>query len=119
MNNLLKSLTLGISLMGCLPSIYADNVYLHSGNSIVDWKVKPQAELMQQNQDFLKVGYNASSWVDEVVPSTVFNSYIIGGLEKSPNLSNNIHHVELSKYNRSFWNRTELSVFKDFDRLSG
>jgi hypothetical protein len=116
MNNIFKSFALGLSFMGCFPAIYADNVYLHSDNPIVNWKVKPQDELNIQNPDFLKTGYNTSSWIDAIVPGTVFNSYVVAGQEKDPNFGNNIQQVNKEKYDRSFWYRTEFSIPEDFDK---
>lgn len=111
-----KSFVFALSLMYGIPAVYADNVYLHSDNPIVHWKVMPQDELSKQSTDFLMTEYNASSWVEAVVPGTVFNSYVVAGLEKDPNFGNNIHQVNRSKYDRSFWYRTEFSVPENFDK---
>ena len=111
---------IGLTLIGSLlfTSVDAKDIYLHSGESIVAWKLKPQAEVSDQSA-MLNAGYNASSWVDAVVPGTAFTSYVNAGLEQDPNFGNNIHQVDRAKYDRSFWYRTEFSVPSDFsnDRI--
>lgn len=96
-------------------SVFAKNIYLHSGESIVSWKLKPQAEVTDFTA-ILTSGYNASSWVDAVVPGTAFTAYVNAGLEKDPNFGDNIHKVDRAKYDRSFWYRTEFNVPSDFTK---
>ena len=98
-----------------IPSVATNPVYLHSGESVVVWKVKPQAEIPDMAA-IMKPGYNASGWVDAVVPGTVFNSYVTAGLEKDPNFGDNIHQVNRAKYDRSFWYRTEFQVPASFTK---
>ncbi len=96
-------------------SLFAKNIYLHSEESIVSWKLKPQSEVT----DFTAIltnGYNASSWVDAVVPGTAFTAYVNAGLEKDPNFGDNIHKVDRAKYDRSFWYRTEFNIPVDFTK---
>jgi|GEM_PF-59387 len=80
-------------------SVFAqsDMQYLNSSEKQV-WKVRPQS------------GDNADSWVTAVVPGTVFASYVAAGLEKDPNFGDNIYKVDRTKYDRSFWYRTEFVV---------
>lgn len=110
----IKRLIAGLVLAGCFQLMQANPVYLHSDNPQLKWKLKPQAEV--EMTSLLKPGYNASAWVDAVVPGTAFNSYVVAGLEKDPNFGNNIHQVDRSKYDRSFWYRTEFTVPADFNR---
>lgn len=113
-----KSLMAGLALAGSLlvSPLQAAPVYLHSGESIVSWKLKPQAEVGTGVPALLRADYDASSWVDAVVPGTAFNAYVMAGLEKDPNFGDNIHNVDRAKYDRSFWYRTEFRVPADFDK---
>lgn len=95
--------------------VAAKSVYLHSDQSIVSWKVTPQANVNDQAA-MMKAGYNASAWVDAVVPGTTFTAYVNAGLEKDPNFGNNIHQVDRAKYDRPFWYRTEFTIPADFDQ---
>ncbi|URM36136.1 hypothetical protein [Flavobacterium anhuiense] len=56
--------------------------------------------------------YADSDWVKAVVPGTIFNSYVVSGLEKDPNFGDNIYQVDKSKYDRSFWYRSEFAIRK-------
>lgn len=113
-----KWLGTGLALIGSLlaSSLQAGPVYLHSGESIVSWKLKPEAEVGTTVPALLKAGYDASSWVNAVVPGTAFVSYVEAGLEKDPNFGDNIQKVDRAKYDRSFWYRTEFKVPADFDK---
>lgn len=113
-----KSLGIGLAMVGSLlvSSLQAIPVYLHSGESIVSWKLKPEAEVGTNVPALLNAGYDASTWVDAVVPGTAFTSYVAAGLEKDPNFGDNIHNVDRAKYDRSFWYRTEFKVPADFDK---
>lgn len=70
-----------------------------------EWKVRAMAEV---SGDISKA--NTASWVTAIVPGTVFSSYVAGGLEKDPNFADNIYKVDRTKYDRSFWYRTEFSI---------
>ena len=48
------------------------------------------------------------------VPGTVFVSYVLAGKEKDPNYADNIYKVDLKKYDRNFWYRTDFTVPVDF-----
>lgn len=106
---LLLASTLGFSAQ-------AQQVFLHSGEPVVDWKLKPQAEVKGDANTLCNAGYNVSSWVDAVVPGTAFTAYVNAGLEKDPNFGDNIHKVDRAKYDGSFWYRTEFKVPADFDK---
>lgn len=111
---IIRKLIAGLALIGCLQFVQANPVYLHSDNPQLKWKLKPQAEV--EMTSMLKPGYNTTEWVDAVVPGTAFNSYVVAGLEKDPNFGDNIHQVDRSKYDRSFWYRTEFTVPTDFKK---
>lgn len=110
----IKKLIAGFLLAGCFLPVQANPVYLHSDNPQLKWKLKPQSDA--DKDALLKNGYDATAWVDAVVPGTAFNSYVVAGLEKDPNFGDNIHQVDRSKYDRSFWYRTEFTVPADFNR---
>lgn len=112
--NIIRKLIAAFALVGCLQFMQANPVYLHSDNPQLKWKLKPQAEV--EMTSMLKPGYSATEWVDAVVPGTVFNSYVVAGLEKDPNFGDNIHRVDRSKYDRSYWYRTEFAVPTDFKK---
>lgn len=97
------------------PSLAAKSVYLHSGESSLVWKVKPQVEVKDVSS-MMKVGYQTVDWVEAVVPGTVFTAYVEAGIEKDPNFGDNIHKVDRSKYDQSFWYRTEFRVPDEFTR---
>ena len=101
--------------LGCIP-LQAENTYLHSGTPSVTWKVKPQAEVGNDVSRLSDPRYDMSSWVDAVVPGTVFNSYVVAGYEEDPNFGDNIHRVDRSKYDRSFWYRAEFTVPADYKK---
>ena len=113
MKNVKRILT-GLALVAFMQFAQANPVYLHSDNPQLKWKLKPQSEVDMASM--LTDEYNASAWVDAVVPGTAFNSYVVAGLEKDPNFGDNIQKVERSKYDRSFWYRTEFTVPTDFEK---
>lgn len=112
----LKHLCAGIFLAGLMQMVQAGPVYLHSDNPTLKWKLKPHSEVGTDVVPMMKSDYNASAWVDAVVPGTAFNSYVVAGLEKDPNFGDNIHKVDRAKYDRSFWYRTEFTVPADFTK---
>jgi len=112
----LKRVFAGLILAGFMQTMQAAPVYLHSDNPNLKWKLKPQSEVGGDVSSMLSPNYNASAWVDAVVPGTAFNSYVVAGLEKDPNFGNNIHQVDRKKYDRSFWYRTEFTVPTDFNK---
>lgn len=115
MKNWKKAFAL-LAVMACMQSMMAQVMYLHSDNPEIQWKLKHQ---MQVNQDVASLcdrRYDAAAWVDAVVPGTAFNSYVVAGLEKDPNFGDNIHKVNRSKYDYSFWYRTTFRIPEDFTK---
>ncbi|MFT0447572.1 hypothetical protein ACMSD2_20290 [Bacteroides thetaiotaomicron] len=55
-----KSLGIGLAMVGSLlvSSLQAGPVYLHSGESIVSWKLKPEAEVGTNVPALLNAGYD-------------------------------------------------------------
>jgi hypothetical protein len=87
---------------------------LGSSNSQI-WKILPQSEIANL-EDINKAGYNAQKWVKAIVPGTVFASYVAEGLEMNPNFGDNIYNVDRTKYDRSFWYRTEFNIPLTFSK---
>lgn len=108
--------SLWLALMGVLSLQAEQKVFLHSGENTCNWKLKPQAEVSADASALCRTDYDASQWVDAVVPGTAFNAYVTAGLEKDPNFGDNIQQVDRNKYDRSFWYRTEFDIPADFDR---
>ncbi len=86
---------------------------LNSGSSLINWQVKPQAEVTDSLQLFNK-NYSTTDWVTATVPGVVFNDYVNAGIEKEPNFGDNIHQVDKEKYDRNFWYRTTLKIPKEY-----
>ena len=86
--------------------------YLHSDTQ--SWIVVPESST--NITELSSCNFTHSEAVDAVVPGTVFTSYVNAGKEKDPNYGDNIHQVDRSKYDRSFWYRTEFTVPEDFDK---
>ncbi|WP_321335262.1 discoidin domain-containing protein [uncultured Bacteroides sp.] len=116
MKNRLKFFLTGLAAVSFIAVAHAQIVYLHSNNPNVHWKVKALAEVASNVSQLSQNDYNISSWVDAVVPGTVFNSYVVAGLEKDPNFGDNIYKVDRSKYDRSFWYRTTFKVPASYDK---
>lgn len=97
-------------------AIHAQNksYSLNSPDSNVVWKVKPQSEVGTDSLQLFRNNYPVKDWVDAIVPGTVFSSYVAAGLEKDPDFGDNIYQVDKSKYDRSFWYRTEFMVPASF-----
>lgn len=108
-----RHVALLIALNFCF-SMFSAPYYLHSDNGI-QWKVNPQEEV-GNTSGVIQTDYDDTRWVKAIVPGTVFASYVAAGLEQDPNFGDNIAHVDRSKYDRSFWYRTEFTVPQDFDK---
>ena len=74
------------------------------------WKVAPQAEVTATGEQISTRGFAAEAWQTAQVPGTVFDSYVLAGKEKDPNFGDNIYQVDLAKYDRNFWYRTDFDV---------
>ena len=99
-------LVLALLLMTpCLMSVANDHVSLNSTDG-TQWQVFPASTLRAVQVS--KVGYTPKSWVDGIVPGTVFAAYVAAGHEEDPSYGDNIYRVDETKYNRSFWYRTEF-----------
>lgn len=103
-----KALKIAFSLM-LLPggfTAYSATEYLHS--PATQWKICPADEV--RIDEITKNGYDATGWVDAVVPGTAFNSFVVAGMEKDPNFGDNIHCVDRKKYDRSMAYRTNFRI---------
>lgn len=105
-----------ICVAACTGASAQDIVYLGSANPQTSWKVKAQAEVGADSANIYKPGYDAGSWVKGVVPGTVFNAYVVAGLEKDPNFGDNIYKVDKAKYDRNFWYRTEFKIPENYTK---
>lgn len=81
----------------------------HSTN----WKIKSADSLGGDSIKMRIPGYNATSWLNAVVPGCIYASYVADSLqtgEKDPTYGDNLDHVDMSKYSGNFWYRTEFIV---------
>ena len=60
--------------------------------------------------------YTPADMVDGIVPGTVFSAYVAAGREENPDWGDNIYRVDESKYNHSFWYRTQFQRPSLIDR---
>ena len=74
------------------------------------WQLAPQAEVAETGQQISTPGYHVGVWLPTQVPGTVFGAYVRAGLEKEPTYADNIYKVDLKKYDRNFWYRTDFTV---------
>jgi hypothetical protein len=81
-----------------------------TGSAQLAWKVRPQSAVNDAVEKICRPDYDASNWVNAIVPGTVFASYVAAGLEKDPNFGDNIYKVDRSKYDRNFWYRAEFAT---------
>lgn len=88
---------------------YSATQYLHSPSTL--WKICPADEI--KIEEIVDNRYDATGWVDAIVPGTAFNSYVEAGMEKSPNFGDNIHNVDRKKYDRSMAYRTCFRIPKE------
>jgi hypothetical protein len=77
--------------------------------TVLKWKLYPQEENTYSLKQLSTPGLNINSWINAVVPGTVFYSYVKAGKESDPDYADNIYKVDKAKYNRPFWYRTEFS----------
>ena len=72
------------------------------------WKLAPQNDSVYAPSQVLKAGFNTNSWINAIVPGTVFYSYVAAGKESNPDFGENIYHADKAKYNKPYWYRTEF-----------
>lgn len=87
-------------------------ISLNSSNTAVHWKIKAAAEIVQE-QGIHDPAYNDNSWVNGVVPGTVFGAFVAAGLEKDPNFGDNIYKTDKAKYDRDFWYRATFTPIRN------
>jgi hypothetical protein len=73
------------------------------------WKLAPQNDVAYTADQVSTPGFKTTTWINAVVPGTVFYSYVSAGKEANPDYGENIYNVNKDKYNRPFWYRTEFS----------
>ncbi len=76
------------------------------------WQLCPQADVEGvSGAEISRPGYAMpSDAVAGVVPGCVFTSYVEAGREENPDVADNIHRVDETKYSRPFWYRTEFAT---------
>ena len=99
----------GAVLLPCGFAATAATQFLHTPDA--QWKLSPVEEI--NLSEIVTNGYDASGWVNAVVPGTAFTAYVAAGEEKDPNFGDNIHKVERRKYDRSMAYRTQFRVPDD------
>ncbi|MET0636902.1 MAG: discoidin domain-containing protein [Chitinophagaceae bacterium] len=93
------------------PSLFAQsNPFPLNSSKEQVWKVKAQSDVANRADEISTGSFQTENWVQAIVPGTVFASYVAAGLEKDPNLGDNIYKVDKSKYDRNFWYRTEFLI---------
>lgn len=108
-------MVLFLSAMSMAGLARADNYYLHSTLGNASWTVMP-ADAVGDVEQLFKPGFSCPDQIEAVVPGTVFTSYVAAGVEEDPNFGDNIHRVDRSKYDRSFWYRASFTVSADFHK---
>ena len=100
----------------CNMTFQATNAQENPARSLDEssWQIAPQAEVKESGEQLSKPDFEPSGWLPAQVPGTVFNSYVLAGKEKDPNFGDNIYKVDLKKYDRNFWYRTNFTVPADF-----
>ena len=74
------------------------------------WRIAPENDVKASGEQISKADFTPSDWVAAQVPGTVFGAYVLAGKEKDPNFGDNIYQVDLAKYDRNFWYRTDFEV---------
>ncbi len=83
---------------------------ISNSNPSTNWKLRAVADVPDSGTVISKQGYNATAWVNAIVPGTVIASYIAAGLEKEFTNADNAFTINKNTYNRNFWFRTEFTV---------
>lgn len=102
-----KNLLIAAALLLCSLPTTAQRVSFDSDSPAVGWQLRAEAEV-DDAAAMQRAGYNTSGWCKAVVPGAVFTSFVEAGVEPDPNFGDNAYKVDKSKYDRSFWYRTEF-----------
>ena len=76
------------------------------------WQLFSSAIAAAADIRIAKDTWQPESYINGIVPGTVFSAYVAAGEEDDPNFGDNIYRVNESKYNVAHWYRTS------FDRLA-
>lgn len=115
MKNSRLSLLYSLFVMTLAPlGVHAQTLSLNSDN--LQWEVIPVVDEATQLHALSQTGIKVTEAIPGVVPGTVFTAYVEAGLEEDPNFGDNIHRVDRSLYDRSFWYRTEFAIPQHFDK---
>lgn len=72
------------------------------------WKLQRASEVAGSGVDISSPGYDASSWMEAVVPGTVLYSYMAAGAVPDPGIADNNLQISESYFNSDFWYRWEV-----------
>ena len=101
-----RLLLLIVLLTGFVISTSANEVLSLNSYDGTKWQVFPAEGLMWGR--VVRADFQPADYVDGIVPGTVFSAYVAAGREEDPNWGDNIYQVDESKYNQTFWYRTEF-----------
>ncbi|MFD0763548.1 glycoside hydrolase family 2 TIM barrel-domain containing protein [Mucilaginibacter lutimaris] len=76
----------------------------------LNWKLFPQDDIRFKLKQIAAPGFKTNTWINAIVPGTVFYSYVKAGREKNPDYADNIYKVDKAKYNKPYWYRAEFSA---------
>ncbi|MGI4751448.1 MAG: glycoside hydrolase family 2 protein [Janthinobacterium lividum] len=82
----------------------------------LNWKLAAQNDVQAKADQISQPNFNSNSWINAVVPGTVFYSYVVAGKEQNPDYADNIYKVDKGKYNRAFWYRTTFTAKNIFSQ---
>ena len=90
----------------CVISTSANEVLSLNSYDGTHWQVFPAEGLMWGR--VVRADFQPEDYVEGIVPGTVFGTYVAAGREEDPNWGDNVYRVDESKYNQTFWYRTQF-----------
>ncbi len=107
----LRILATGMAVLAVGLSVQQGQAQEHAVTLSGDhWQIAPEADVKESGEQLSKTDFAPSNWIAAQVPGTVFGAYVLAGKEKDPNFGDNIYQVDLAKYDRNFWYRTDFDV---------
>jgi len=110
----LKSRLVIFAILALGSTVNAADVGRVMSLSTSPWQVAPQGAVKETGEQLSAPGYAAGKWLAAHVPGTAFVDYILAGVEKEPNLGENVWKTDYKKYDQNFWYRTEFTVPADY-----
>lgn len=105
-NSFFSLLLLVVFLVTVVKSTSANGVLSLNSYDGAKWQVFPAKGLMWGK--VVRADFQPDDYVPGIVPGTVFAAYVAAGREEDPNWGDNVYQVDESKYNQTFWYRTEF-----------